>query len=200
MGWDGTAFADVGAREYTFILNDDYDENYTDYLNNTLDGTYNNSMYAIWPASRSRVYLVDPFELQIFAARANSEADTYTFTAPASQTRTNADIKADMKNIKVVPNPYYGVHSGELDPFNRWVQFTNLPDKCTIKIFDLAGNLIQKLEKNDTTTPFQRWDLKNLYELPVASGIYVYHVEADGLGEQIGKIAIFTPSERLDTY
>jgi hypothetical protein len=34
----------------------------------------------------------------------------------------------------------------------------------------------------------------------VASGVYVYHVETPNLGEKTGKLAVFTPNERLDTY
>jgi len=108
--------------------------------------------------------------------------------------------KEDMAKINVVPNPYYGYHSGELNAFARWVQFTYLPNKCTIRIFDLAGNVIRKLEKNSSETALLKWDLKNEYALPVASGIYVYQVDAGDLGNKIGKIAIFTPNERLDTY
>jgi hypothetical protein len=130
----------------------------------------------------------------------NTQNDYYDLTSPAASTITTAYLKSDMQKIKVVPNPYYGYHSGELDPFDRWVQFTFLPAKCTVRIFDLAGNLIRKLEKNDATTPFLRWDMKNEYELPVASGIYIYHVDASGIGEKVGKIAVFAPNERLDTY
>jgi hypothetical protein len=127
--------------------------------------------------------------------------DSYTFTTTGMELAVSTSTKAaDLDKIKVVPNPYYGYHSGELDPFDRWVQFTYLPEKCTIRIFDLAGNLIRKLEKDDATTPFFRWDLKNEYELPVASGIYVFHIEASGIGEKVGKMAIFSPNERLDTY
>ena len=45
-----------------------------------------------------------------------------------------------------------------------------------------------------------RWNMHNEYELPVASGVYVYQVEVKGVGEKIGKLAIFSPQERLDTY
>jgi len=137
---------------------------------------------------------------RLITTKPNSTNDYYAFSAPAAVEVTSANLTADMKKIKVVPNPYYGYHSGELDPFNRWVQFTYLPPTCTVRIFDLAGNLIRKLEKNDASTPFLQWDMKNEYELPVASGIYVFHVDAEGLGEKIGKIAIFTPNERLDTW
>jgi hypothetical protein len=87
-----------------------------------------------------------------------------------------------------------------MNAFDRWVQFTFLPEKCTIRVFDLAGNLVRKMQKDDARTPFLRWDMKNEYGLPVASGIYVYHVEVPKLGEKIGKLAVFAPNERLDTY
>jgi hypothetical protein len=130
----------------------------------------------------------------------NNTNDIFTFTAPAAKEMSTASMKDDIDKINVVPNPYYGFHSGELDPFDRWVQFTYLPEECTIRIFDLAGNLVRRLEKNDPSTPYLQWDLKNHNELPVASGIYVYQVEVAGVGEKVGKIAIFTPAERLDTY
>jgi hypothetical protein len=126
--------------------------------------------------------------------------DFFNFTAPDTTDLRLSNLKVDLKKVKVVPNPYYGYHKGEMDPFNQWVQFTHLPRKCTIRIFDLGGNLVRKLEKNDASTSLLKWNLKNEYELPVASGIYVFHIKAPGIGEKIGKMAIFMPKERLDTY
>jgi hypothetical protein len=183
------------------MLNDDYDEDYTDYLDGTLDGTYNGAMYDIWPKSRgSHPYLEAAFEMQVFAGKPNTTDDVYTFTAPAAAQVSLSATQEDMEKIRVVPNPYYGYHSGELNPFERWVQFTFLPAQCTVRIFDLAGNMVRKLEKNDPDTPYIQWDLENEFELPVASGIYIYHVSAPQVGEIIGKMAIFAPNERLDTY
>lgn len=200
MGWDGSAFSAQGGREYAFISNETYDEQYTEYLNGNLDGTYNNVMYASGWGTRGYPYLYDAFQIQIFASNVNTTNDLFTFTAPAAKTTEIVDQKADLNKIMVVPNPYYGYHSGEMNIFARWVQFTNLPEKATIRIFDLSGNQIRKLEKNDPTTTFVRWDLSNEYELPVASSIYIYHVDIPGVGTKIGKIAVFTPNERLDTY
>jgi hypothetical protein len=134
------------------------------------------------------------------SAKPNSANDFYTFSAPTEAEATTLTNKADLDKINVVPNPYYGYHSGEMDPYNRWVQFTYLPKGSKIKIFDLAGNLVRTLEKMDGDSPFLQWDLKNRFDLPVASGVYVYHVEVPGVGEKIGKLAVFTPNERLDTY
>jgi len=130
----------------------------------------------------------------------NSSNDVFNFTAPSAPVSSDSLLSVDLDRINVVPNPYYGYHSGEMNIFNRWVQFTNLPEKCTVRIFDLAGNQIRRLEKNDPENTFLKWDLKNEYELPVASGIYVFHVEVPGVGNKVGKVAIMTPEERLDTY
>jgi len=136
---------------------------------------------------------------RILTTKPSQPSDIFAFRAP-SNTQTLTDKKADLKRINVVPNPYYGYHSGELNPFNRYVQFTYLPPECTIRIFDLAGNLIRHLRKTDPTTTLLQWGLDNEYELPVASGIYIYHVDVPGVGEKVGKIAVFTPNERLDAY
>lgn len=208
MGWDGSAFRDRGGREYLFILNDTYDENYTDYLNGTKDGTGRNAgaapapvLYAAGFGARgSHPYLEGAFDIQIIASHVNTVSDRFTFKAPTLAAVSAQFLKEDLKTINVVPNPYYGYHSGELNIFARWIQFTSLPAKCTVRVFDLAGSLVRRLDKDDATTTLMQWDLKNSYQLPVASGIYVYHVEVPGVGEKIGKIAIFTPNERLDTY
>jgi hypothetical protein len=200
-----------GPYNYVWVMADDYDPTgqawdasttEKDFMNMILDGAGAvPAYYTLWGVQRgSRPFLARDGVLTAFPARVNTTADVFTFTAPAAATTTSSAQSADLEKVRVVPNPYYGYHSGELDPFDRWIQFTFLPEKCTVRVFDLAGNLIRKLEKNDADTPFLQWDMKNEYEIPVASGIYVFHVEAPGIGEKIGKLAIFSPNERLDTY
>jgi hypothetical protein len=60
--------------------------------------------------------------------------------------------------------------------------------------------MVRRLEKTDANTPFLRWDMKNEYGLPLASGVYVYHVSVPEMGEKVGKLILFAPNERLDTY
>ena len=43
------------------------------------------------------------------------------------------------------------------------------------------------------------WDMKNNFELPVASGMYVAHVETNH-GDKILKLAVIQPEQRLDVY
>ena len=44
-----------------------------------------------------------------------------------------------------------------------------------------------------------RWDLRNNGGVPVASGMYLAHIETD-YGDKILKLAIMQPEERIDVY
>ena len=138
--------------------------------------------------------------VRLITNKPNSDAVTYTFTAPEAATTNVADEKVDLEKINVYPNPYYGAHAGEINQFQRWIRFTHLPPTCTIRVFNLAGELVRKIERVNAELPIEPWDLLNAYGLPVASGIYIYHVDAPGIGEKIGKMAILTPQQRLNTY
>jgi len=130
----------------------------------------------------------------------NTPNDIFSFTAPPAPVILEELLKADLEKINVVPNPYYAFHSQEHSVDEHWVQFTYLPERCTIWIFDLAGNVVRKLEKNDASTPFLRWDLTSQWDYPLASGVYVYLVEVPGIGVRHGKLAIFRSQEYLPVY
>jgi hypothetical protein len=105
--------------------------------------------------------------------------------------------KIDMDKIKVVPNPY--VASAQWEPKNpyasgrgpRSLHFTHLPNKCTIRIFTINGELVDVIEHD---SPFndgsEEWKMLTKDKLNVAYGIYVYHITAPGVGDKIGKFAI----------
>ena len=118
---------------------------------------------------------------------------------------------ADLSRIKVVPNPYMASSFLDLSPSNRRVEFVNLPDECTIRIYTLSGNLVNVLNhiginRNgwgnytdydrlqpgtgdptvfsgyDNHTGTEPWNLRNRFGQIVASGLYLYHV-TDQRGE-----------------
>ena len=123
--------------------------------------------------------------------------DTYEFT-PMVTTITAAESALDA--IKAVPNPFY-LH-GPYDPAvgSYQVCFHHLPELCTIDIYNLAGDLIRTIEKTDASTAITCWDVLTEQGLPVASGIYIYVVRAEGFGEKVGKMAVFVESEVLDIF
>jgi hypothetical protein len=106
--------------------------------------------------------------------------------------------KEMLKDIKVVPNPYFAKSSYEPDQFNRVLKFTHLPETCKIRIFNLAGDLVKTIDKDDAS-PIYDWNMHNESDIPVASGIYVWYLESE-FGEIFGKMAIFQEEERIRDY
>ena len=58
---------------------------------------------------------------------------------------------------------------------SKKVKITNLPEKATISIFTVSGTLVRKLNKDDDMTSID-WDLKNDFNIPIASGLYIIHI------------------------
>jgi hypothetical protein len=96
-----------------------------------------------------------------------------------------SDKQALLDRIHVVPNPYYAYAGYEANRVDTRVRIINLPTKATISIYSLDGALIRKLTKDNATTSYVDWDIRNAKNLPIASGMYLIHVNADGIGETI---------------
>lgn len=201
MGWNGSEFSAMGGREYVFIINDTYDEQYTEYLNENLDGTYNNVMYAAGWGTRGYPYLEDAFEIQIFASNVIiAGEDVFTFTAPSVE--ESEDLAKDaVKKVNVFPNPYYAYNALSTNRFDNYVTFTHLPAKATIRIFTLAGIQVRVLEKDSPNTQFLRWDLLNESDLPVASGMYIAYIDMPDLNKnKVLKLVIVQNKQILEYY
>lgn len=126
-----------------------------------------------------------------------ASGDFFQFTT--SEASINQELAAEeLKNVKVVPNPYRAYSLYEPPVSNslegrgeRRINFINLPQKCTIRIFNVRGELIQMLEHNTNTNDGDLdWDLRTKDGLDLAYGVYVFHVSAPGIGEKIGKFAV----------
>jgi hypothetical protein len=129
----------------------------------------------------------------------NSPNDRFVFTAPAASQDNNL-ARTQVDEINVFPNPYYGVNSEEVNKYQRFVTFSHLPEKATIRIFNLAGVLVKTIVK-DESGQYQRWDLANDAGLPVASGLYIAYIELPDLGEtKILKIAVVQEQQILDRF
>ncbi len=196
MGWNGSAFAANGGREYIFINYTSYDPTH---YNATIDGETSDVLYAIWPAARGAApYLQAPFTITIVPNYPVLVSDKYTFAAPAVTQSTVAE-KADVKKVNVFPNPYYGFQSRETNSLDKQVTFNHLPTKATIRIYNLAGILVRTIYKDDATQ-FAYWDLRNQGNLPVASGVYIVYVDMGQIGSKILKLALVQQEQVLPTY
>ena len=122
--------------------------------------------------------------------------ETARFTVNGARVDNN-EAQNDLQNITVVPNPYRAAASWETaSPFafgrgERRIYFNNLPQKCTIRIYTVRGYLVDSIYHDSIAeNGSESWDLVSKDGMDVAYGIYVYHVDAPGIGEHIGKFAL----------
>jgi hypothetical protein len=105
--------------------------------------------------------------------------------------------KAELDNIKVVPNPYLANALWEpKNPYTsgrgpRSIHFTHLPNKCTIRIFAVNGELVKEIEHNASLDDGSaEWNLLTKDNLSASYGVYIFYVDAPGIGKKAGKFAI----------
>lgn len=91
-----------------------------------------------------------------------------------------------MEMINVVPNPYYAFSEYERNRLDTRVKITNLPERCTVRIYTVNGKLVRTFKKDSPITSID-WDLNNWQNIPVAGGVYLIHVEVPGIGEKVLK-------------
>ncbi len=133
--------------------------------------------------------------LRISALRPFATGDFFQFTLRPSL--IDAELaQNELDKIAVVPNPYVGASAFE--PLSqiegrgeRRVQFIHLPPQCTIRIFNIRGELVKSLHHDGSTSDgAEWWDLRTEEQQDVAFGVYIFHVDAPGIGEHVGKFAL----------
>ena len=118
--------------------------------------------------------------------------------------------KSALDKIRIVPNPYLAYSAYEKNAADTRVKITNLPNNCTITVYALDGTLIRTIRRSINTTdpdpqtgvPIEisdgsnidrsaanldnsaEWDLKNEKNVPVASGVYLFVVDAPNIGSK----------------
>ncbi|MEL6611253.1 MAG: hypothetical protein AAFQ53_04095, partial [Bacteroidota bacterium] len=123
--------------------------------------------------------------------------DAYSFSTVASGVDANS-AQAQLDAIRVVPNPYVAAASWERPPprnlsgrGERRIDFIHLPANSVVRIYDVRGALIQELvHDSGLSDGTVSWDLRTREGLETAYGIYFYHVDAPGVGETTGKLAL----------
>ena len=120
---------------------------------------------------------VPPMETSVFANRTS-----LPFVATLPPTKS-------VDNILVVPNPFV-IGAGFSQPgAGDKIQFVNIPNPCTIRIYSVRGDLVKTIQVSDAAGAIVSWDQVTDYGQFVKSGLYVYHVESP-VGTKIGKLAI----------
>jgi hypothetical protein len=132
----------------------------------------------------------EPLDSAAVANSINGHLPLYEFDTEGVSTieYDEQTAQSHLDLIDVVPNPYYAYAGGpgyERNALDNRIKITNLPQTCTITIYNVSGTLIRQFTKDDPATFFD-WDLKNFANVPVAGGVYIIHVKTDD-GERILK-------------
>jgi hypothetical protein len=104
------------------------------------------------------------------------------------------DAQNDVKRVYAVPNPYRsgGSRLTRQNYHNfpdNMVRFVNVPPLATIRIFTVAGDLVWE-GKHDGFDGNIEWDVRNGSGEIVASGVYIYKIEAADGDTVFGRLVV----------
>ena len=141
------------------------------------------------------------YDVRTSAAGKNRGYPTYQFVVKDKQASAldAVGVSEALRQINIVPNPYYGFADYEVSQFTTTVKITNLPAKCVVTIYSLDGKFIRQYRRDETGSiprgnnraverqqiaPALEWDLKNAKGIPIGSGVYLVHIDAGELGQR----------------
>ena len=155
---------------------------------------YPTETYEEWEAA------VEERVLPIYTDETVIRINTADFAAVRGDDETQL---TSLDDIAAVPNPYRGSSEYETDSNSRQIRFVNLPSSATIRIFTISGTLVREIVKPASTGTVAFWDLENQRGLPVASGMYLVHIEARGpdgneIGERVLKLGVVQRRASID--
>ncbi len=143
--------------------------------------------------------------LDIVTRKPFLSTDAFEFTARGPTVDREA-ARNQLDAVRVVPNPYVATNQFEpLNPFNtgrgpRVIKFIHVPPQCTLRIYTVSGRLVRVLRHEEGSNGGLGpeallngtidWNLESEDGLTVAYGVYLYHLEAPGIGEKTGTFAI----------
>jgi hypothetical protein len=152
--------------------------------------------------TKLRFRVTKPYARYATDVSQNGNQPRYTFNT-ASLAAVQNDLPTAVNaldTINIVPNPYYAYSAYEVSQVDHRVKIVNLPQKCTVRIYALDGTLIRKINRDDSSVTSLDWDLNNDAGIPIASGLYIIHIDAPGIGEKTLKwFGVLRPAD-LDAY
>ena len=114
---------------------------------------------------------------------------------PGYKSNTNP-TEENLKNIRVVPNPYVAASNFYESAYERLLQFTHLPETYVITIYTITGEIVFSFDQDDWGSEPGKgshwWNLRTINKQEVSPGLYIYTVEAkDNSGNEIKHIGKF---------
>lgn len=116
----------------------------------------------------------------------NESGMTNRNTNPVYAIRKPSD---QVSNVKVFPNPFKKVSGFPVSGAENSIVWTNLPAKCTVRIYTSNGELIKTMEHNNQNSGEETWDQLTDARQRTSPGIYFWTVESP-VGSTKGTLVI----------
>jgi len=192
----------MAARDYIVPIHTEYDEQQVQ-NNGTSPAAEEASWLLFFEQGGVSVWETGDVHRVTFANPIVPGTDRWSFSTGGPET-DEEDLQASVEDIGVFPNPYRGFNRLEDSRFDKFVRFVNLPNPAefgpsTIRIFTLSGapvRILRHTEENSPNPNFHDWDLENSSGVPVASGLYLVHLDTPA-GEKTLKVALVMEEEIL---
>ncbi|MDX1408067.1 MAG: T9SS type A sorting domain-containing protein, partial [Saprospiraceae bacterium] len=212
FGADGDTYVSPDPATGGDCPNDSYHANFC-YRNDRLTGQYAGGTFGatfVYPLGRMQIAdlagdgTLPPSATTIRLISVKpliSSDDVFEFSTAGLGFTTDdaADAAAALDLMAIVPNPYMGVSAYETGNLQRVVRFTNLPEVATIRVYTVAGTLIKTITKDGPSRAVD-WDLQTDNNLPIASGMYLIHIDVPGVGERTLKFGVIQRQTRISVF
>ena len=176
--------------------------------------------------TKIRLRVTTPYQRYV-VTNENQGLPKYTFSTKGISVEHNVAEEAvsacDL--MRVVPNPYYAYSNYEKSKLDNRIRITNLPANAEIKIYTVDGQLIKTIGRDvaeiNSSNPadqsfisdggatgddvanqatYVEWNLTNSKNVPVSSGMYLIHIQAEGICDRVLKFMAITRPVDLDTF
>ena len=131
----------------------------------------------------SRLFAADDFAQDLF----DNCLIGLGFSNPTS---TVEPEKEELDQIIVYPNPSSLSNTSNQNISNQ-VLICNLPSQSDVVIYTLDGKLVKQFPmQEDPQITSLEWDLRSESGAAVSSGLYLIHIQAEGVGQRVLKLSV----------
>lgn len=157
------------------------------FIQNKASSSYIDDYWNIKEIKDSNTVFTNIFTATITPTLTITQTHTVSPTYTVTPTYTNTPVNLDMELIGSFPNP--------VETVVKIVVKLTRDAELYLKIFDVSGEIVKEINKEgEKGFNTISWDLRNTKFMPVASGVYLYSVEAIASEKEkikkSGKIAV----------
>ncbi len=141
------------------------------HITNTAAASYIDTYWNEKEIKNSNMVITDIFTATVTPTWTITQTHTVSPTFTFTPTFTNTPVDLDMEITGNFPNP-------AINPVKIIIKLTR-DARLLLKIYDVSGEIVREIETNGMTGyNVIYWDLRNNSFIPVASGVYLYSIEA----------------------